>query len=112
MMREVVEASVFWRGDLFAVKYFALGERVFFDDVPKAEGIEVRERVVEAAPKTPRNRWDLPLGAIALTAACMNAMVVGSFVRSQEVAVGTHVEVVHSEDSERLVEPDEQPVLE
>jgi hypothetical protein len=107
--REVVEASVFWRGDLFAVKYFALGERVFFDDVPKAEGIEVRERVVEAAPKTPRNRWDLPLGAIALTAACMNAMVVGSSVRNQETALGTHVAVVHSE---RLVEPDEEPVLE
>jgi hypothetical protein len=76
--REVVEASVFWGGDLFAVKYFAVGDPVFFDDVPKAASVEVRTRVVEAAPKTPRNRWDLPLGALAITAALANVMVVAS----------------------------------
>jgi hypothetical protein len=109
--REIVEASVFWGGDLFAVKYFALGERVWFDDVPKAESVEVRTRVVEAAPKTPRNRWDLPLVALALTAACMNAMVVGSLAHQDGPTFGGTLDVVHSSDDRLAVVADREPVL-
>jgi hypothetical protein len=72
---------VFWGGELFAVKYFALGERVAFDGIPKADAIEVRTRVVEAAPKMRRNGWDLPWGALAIVAALSHAMVVASVVK-------------------------------
>ena len=106
-MREVVEASVFWGGDLFAVRYFALGERVAFDDVPKAPSVEVRTRVVDAAPKTPRNRWDLPLGALAITAACLNAMVVGSLARHDSAAFGGENEVTYASGDERRVAAEE-----
>ncbi len=108
MPREVVEASVFWGGDLLAVKYFALGERVFFDDVPKTASVEVRTRVVDAAPKMPRNRWDLPLGALAITAACMNAMVAGSL--AHDAPFGGHLEPVQS-SHETLVIAEDRPVL-
>jgi len=91
--REIVEASVFWAGDLFAVRYFAVGEPVFFDDVPKTASVEVRTRVVDAAQKMPRNRWDLPLGAIAITAAFLNAMVVGSFARDDVPAFDRYIDV-------------------
>jgi hypothetical protein len=95
--REVVEASVFWGGDLFAVKYFALGERVLFDDVPKAEGVEVRTRVVEAAPKMPRNGWDLPFGALAMVAALAHAGVVVSVVKHDGAAFGGNHEVARDD---------------
>lgn len=88
---------MFWGGDLFAVKYFALGERVVFDDVPRAESIEVRTRVVEAAPKMPRNRWDLPLGAIAITAIFAHAMVAYSTsVGLHHTTVGVTSQVVYA----------------
>ena len=104
-MKQVVEASVFWGGDLFAVRYFAVGERVFFDDVPKAASVEVVTRVVEAAPKTPRNRWDLPLGAIAITAACLNAMVVGSLAKGTP-SFGDHLDHTFvSHDTFVIAEP-------
>ena len=107
-MDQVVEASVFWGGDLFAVKYFAVGERVSFDDVPKTESVEVRTRVVDAAPKMPRNRWDLPLGALAITAACMNAMVALSL--THDAPFGGHLEAVQS-THETLVVAEDRPVL-
>lgn len=108
MPREIVEASVFWGGDLVAVKYFALGERVFFDDVPEAASVEVRTRVVEAAPKMPRNGWDLPLGAIAITAACMNAMVVGSLAHDTR-AFEERIDIDHS-SHDTLVMTETPPV--
>ena len=112
-MEQVVEASVFWGGDLFAVKYFAQGERVFFDDVPAAESVEVRTRIVDAAPKTPRNRWDLPLGALAITAACMNAMVVGSLAHDQLPPAfgGRTNDVVYASAEERVVTADEKATV-
>ena len=102
-------ASVFWGGDLFAVKYFALGERVVFDDVPMTASVEVRTRVVEAEPKMPRNGWDLPLGAIALTAACMNVMVVGSLVHDgPKYGAGNIQPIVHTVAGEPLVDSNER----
>jgi hypothetical protein len=66
--------------------------------------------VVEAAPKTPRNRWDLPLGAIAITAACVNAMVVGSLAHQEGPAFGGVVDTVQS-SNDRFVVADDRPVL-
>ena len=106
MTQEVVEASVFWGGELFAVKYFAMDERVAFDDVPNVANVEVRTRVVDAAPKMPRNRWDLPLGALAITAACVNAMVVGSLGRREASPVRVTETVYATGDDLRVSSDD------
>ncbi len=70
-----MEIAVFWRGDLFSVDYVSPRAPL---DVPEGEGVEVRTRLVEPAPRTPRSPMDFPYLAIATIVACAHALVIGS----------------------------------
>jgi hypothetical protein len=81
-----MEVAVFWRGDLFSVDYVSPRADL---DVPEGDDVEVRTRLVEPAPRTPRSPMDFPYLAIATIAACLHGLVIGSFAWSSSGASGS-----------------------
>lgn len=81
MARKVLEVSIFWAGELFAIKRFAATARVTLEElsVPASDAVVVRSELVDAGPRFARDRADLPLAAVALVAALLNTGTVASF---------------------------------
>jgi hypothetical protein len=108
MRREVLEVSIFWAGELFAVKRFAPGTPVTHEalGLPEVADVVVTAKLVDAGPRFARSRMDLPLGAIGVVAALLHTGTVATFVAAP--APETAAAVV----SPRIVTTDVEPVVE
>jgi hypothetical protein len=82
MGRRLLEVSIFWRGELLAVRQLSVGQKLDALNLPESADVVVQTRECEVVRR--RSSIDLPLGAIAVVAALLHTGVVASFVFAPE----------------------------
>ncbi len=108
MRREVIEVTILWAGELFAVRHLAPGALVTHEalGLPAVAGVVVSTRLVDAGPRFARNRMDLPLGAIGLVAALLHIGTVATFTATPAIETAARVTTHH------IVATEIEPVVE